>query len=258
MGMIEDILADLHLSDKEVAIYTTLLTLGKATAARISSASGINRTTVYAVCKELAAKGFIQEDSTKEIIFYSPTPPTELTKILKRERQALIERELKLEELAKEVRELPQSKKYVVPKMRFVEHEDKVIEFLHERSPMWLESQSPENKLWYGYQDHTLVSNPKYVEWIDWYWKDHKDTTKVFLLTNMSEAERSMEERRYVGRNIKFWKKGFDFTVSQWIVGDYSIMVMTNETPHYLVEIHDAVYADNMRKLFQNLWEDIP
>ena len=66
-----------------------------------------------------------------------------------------------------------------------------------------------------------------------------------------------MTADQYANRSIKFWKKGFDFTETQWIVGDYSIMIMSRQKPYYAVETHDAVYADNMRKLFKNLWEEI-
>lgn len=48
-----------------------------------------------------------------------------------------------------------------------------------------------------------------------------------------------------------------NFTVSQWILGDYSVMAQTRSRPHYLVEMHDAVYATNMRELFKNLWEEV-
>jgi hypothetical protein len=56
---------------------------------------------------------------------------------------------------------------------------------------------------------------------------------------------------------IKFWKKDFNFTATNGILGDYVILVMTKQRPHYIVEIHDAVYAENMRQVFRNLWDVI-
>lgn len=252
--MIEDVLSSLRLSDKEVGVYKALLETGKATAVRISTETGINRTTVYAVCKELVGKGYVQEDNTKKIIYYLPTPPKELLKITKRERQALIDKELAIGELAKTITDLPQSKSYVVPKIRFVEHEDKVLEYLYDNTDKWYGALPPQGREWYGFQDHTFVEYEPYLKWIDWHWKSSPDSN-LYLLTNNSDAEKKLVDAPYPNRNIKFWNKGFDFTESQWIVGDFSILLMTRQKPHYLVELHDAVYADNMRKLFKELWD---
>jgi predicted transcriptional regulator len=250
-------LSSMGLTDNQVAIYRAILEFGKTTPARLSVQTGINRTTVYAVGKELLQKGFIQEDTLKGVTYYYPTSPKELAKITKRERQALVQKELAIAELAKAMQTLPQSKSYAVPRIKFIEHEDRVAEFLYSESHKWLGVLPPEKRVWYGFQDHTFVEHGPYRKWIEWYWKDFSEKDSLYLLSNDSSIEKQMRVVEYERRRIKFWKKDFDFTESQWIVGDYSIMIMTRQRPHYLVEMHDAVYADNMRKLFKNLWEEI-
>ncbi|MEN9390645.1 MAG: hypothetical protein RLZZ283_745 [Candidatus Parcubacteria bacterium] len=255
--MLEEELKSLGLTDKESLVYRAVLEVGKATPARLGSITGINRTTVYAIGKELLQKGFIQEDSLKGVTYYYPTPPKELVKITRKERQALIEKELAIEELAKTIQEMPQSKKYAVPRIKFIEGEQKVEEYLYERAGMWLKGKAGDEGIWWGFQDHDFVGFEPYGVWIKWYWKQAPETTELKLLSNDEQVEREMKSATPSRRQIKFWKKGFDFTETHWILGDYSILIMTREKPHYLVEIHDAVNADNMRKLFKNLWEEI-
>ncbi len=254
--MLEEQLSALGLSDKEAVVYQTVLASGKTTPARIAIATGINRGTVYAVCKQLLDAGYILEDGLKGVTYYTPTPPKELLKITKSERQTLIEKELKLGELAKSIATLPQSKTYAVPRLRFVEHEDKIVEYLYENTERWYGSLPHDERTWYGFQDHTLVEHKPYVDWIAWHWKESPQS-QLYLLSNDSEAEKQIQTGLSPNRHIKFWKKSFKFTESEWIVGEYAILIMTKQKPHFLLEMHDAIYADNMRELFRSLWEEI-
>ena len=63
-----------------------------------------------------------------------------------------------------------------------------------------------------------------------------------------------MVEQNLTRRQIRFWEGDSDFTGTLWMVGDYIIMIQTVERPFYLVEIHDAVLAHNMREVFKKLW----
>lgn len=254
--MVQETLKELGLSEKEIIVFRVVLEYGKLSPARISALTDINRTTVYAVAKDLVQKGFFLEDSLKGAIYYTPTPPKDLVKVAKKERQALINKELLLEELAKEVKETPRSKTYAIPKVKFIEGEDKIEEFLYEANHLWMKNY-PQGTTWWGFQDHTFVEHKPYLEWIDWQWKHMPKNIDLKLLSNDTQPEQSIPREKYPRRNIKFWKKSFNFTTSQWIVGDYSIMIQTREKPHYLVETYDAVYAQNMRELFKNLWDEV-
>lgn len=64
--------------------------------------------------------------------------------------------------------------------------------------------------------------------------------------------------RGYKRRNIKFWKNAGAFTATTWVMGDYVAMVVTNQHPHYLVEIHDKMFAQNFCILFKGIWESLP
>jgi hypothetical protein len=41
------------------------------------------------------------------------------------------------------------------------------------------------------------------------------------------------------------------------VLGDYVFFCVTSTKPHYCVEIHDAVMAENLREMFKGVWEKI-
>jgi len=252
--MIDQILKKLGLNDKEIRVYLTILEYGKILPARVAQITKINRTTVYATAKELLKKGVITEDIGEKSTYYVALPPEDLNQLITKEKSKLKEKEKLIKEAILELEILPKAKTYSIPKIRFIDEID-VKDFLYKQTPIWIESMKKTNSTWWGFQDHTFVE--QHQEWIDWLWKYAPQEIDLKLITNSSKIEREMTKKKIARRNIRFWKKDFKFTASQWIIGDYLIMIVTRQKPHYLVEIHDPVFAENMRELFRNLWEEI-
>jgi hypothetical protein len=88
-----------------------------------------------------------------------------------------------------------------------------------------------------------------------WFWKTAPKQIDLKLFSNKSEIETQMKEKKIIRRQIKFWKGENELTGTQWVVGDYIILIVTKERPYYLVEIKDAIMAHNMRELYKNTWE---
>jgi len=55
---------------------------------------------------------------------------------------------------------------------------------------------------------------------------------------------------------VRYWDRTNEFSATQAVIGDYVLFVTTQEHPHYLVEIHDAVMAENLRQLFKGVWNE--
>ncbi len=250
--MLEKLLNQLGLGNKEQIIYKLILEHGKISPALLSRLTKINRTTVYSVAKELKEKGLIVEDLGGKALYYLPARENELKKIIEIEKEKTeqkIENILELQEILKSI---PQSKTYSVPKIRFIDEVD-LEKYLYEASPRWIENQMQADKTWWGFQDHTFVE--KYEDWIDWFWKKAPKEINLKLFSNKSEIEEKMKGKEITRRQIKFWKGENNFTGTQWIVGDYIILIVTQQRPYYLVEINDSVMAHNMREVFKNSWQ---
>lgn len=247
----EKILTQLGLGPKEQQIYTLILERGKITPAMLSRLSEINRTTVYSVAKELHDKGLIVEDLGGKTLYYMPAREEELEKMIKRETEKTQSKIAHIQQLQEMLKNIPESTSYSVPKIRFIDETD-VEDYLYEATPRWIESLITNDPTWWGFQDHTFAE--KYHAWIDWYWKQAPETLNLKMFTNDSEIEKSMSDKGYTRREVRFWGGENNFTSSQWIVGSYVIMIVTHQKPYYLVEIHDSVIAHNMREVFRSLW----
>ncbi len=251
--MLTESLFNLGLNQKEIDVYLAVLRQGKATPTDISKVSGVNRTTVYSVAKNLIEKGLIHLDQKGKIHFLAAKSPEELLDMVEREKMELKKKEKVAQDAIKELSALTRGQQFSIPKIQLIE-EKKLEQFLYKRMPEWVTNNRKYQEKWWGFQDHTILE--KYGEWIEWTWNAFPDLD-VKLLSNETELERKMEKRVISRREIKFWEKTKDFSGTLWVAGDYLIMVVTRTRPHYLVEINDAVLAANQRELFKGLWQEV-
>ncbi len=250
--MIENILKQLGFGDKEIKVYLTILEQGKTTPANIASITGIKRTTVYSISKELLDKGVITEDIAGPHGYLVALPPEDLKNIAQKEERELQNKRILIDQAVNELQTFTKNTKYAVPKITFIYEED-LNDFLYKQTPEWNKSMLTKDSTWWGFQDPSFPSS--YPEWIDWVWKTSPKEIQLKLLSHRSKAEEEIAAKNYERRNIRYWKDGFNFTGTNIVAGDYILLIITSQKPHYLVQIHDATMAHNMREMFRSMWE---
>ncbi len=250
--MIQQILKQLGFGDREIKVYLAILEQGKTTPAHIATLTGIKRTTVYSISKELLDKGVIAEDIGGPHSFLVALPPEDLKNMAQKEERDLQNKRILIDQAVTELQTFTKNTKYSIPKITFIYEED-VENFLYKQSPEWSRSIMSHDGVWWGFQDPSYAK--LYPHIIDWYWKECAPKELVLkLLSNKTSDEQRVAKRGYERRHIKFWDKG-NFTGSTWVCGDYLVILITSQKPHYLVQIHDATMAHNMRELFKSIWE---
>lgn len=249
--MIQELLKQLGFSEKEIAIYIAVLQKGKVSPSDVAKTTGINRTTVYSVAKDLIKRGVISEDLGIDSTRYLVALPLN---DLKQEEERKIENKKKtLNQAIEELSILSKDAKYTVPKIVFIDGKN-LEKYLYKQSKTWSKSIMKRDGIWWGFQDVSYVEH--YEKIIDWYWKEvAPPELSLKLLTNKSPLEQEMAKKQYPQRKIKFWSNTKQFTASTWVCGDYVVMIITSQKPHYLVEIYDATLAHNMRETFKGLWK---
>jgi sugar-specific transcriptional regulator TrmB len=252
-NMIHDLLKQLGFNEKETTIYLAILGQGKATPADIAKVSQINRTTVYSVAKELIKKGVITEDLGTHSRYLMARPPEDLKNIAQKEEKQLAKKREIIDTTIQELGKFTKNTSYSIPKIVFIP-EDDLENYLYKQAPKWSESIMKYDKNYWGFQDRYFVSH--YEEWIDWFWEQQAPKDLVVKLLSNQSAEK-IKEKKFTQRKIKFFGGGEDFTSTVWIAGDYVVMIVLNQRPHYLVEINDAVLAHNLRKVFQGIWKKV-
>ncbi len=254
--MLETILRNIGLTDKEISVYTTLMQQKRLTPAKVAKATGLNRSTVYSIAKGLMRKDLVAEEHIKNQTLLSALPPSNLNNLVKKEERELKEKKDLIGNAITELEAITTNTGFSIPKITFVYEED-LENYLYEQTPKWNDSVLRYDGAWWGFQDHTFVQN--YQEWVDWFWnKSAPEGVLLKMLTNKSDVEKRMSVKGYARRMVKFWDKGKDFTCSMWVNGDYILMITTKQRPHYLVQIHDKTLAHNMREMFKSIWENQP
>lgn len=252
--MIEQNLAQLGLSEKEVAVYLEVLRRGKVLPAEVAKLTGLNRSTVYSVALELKKRGIMAEDLGGPARYLVALPPEDLAQLAIREEVALQKKRRLIQETVQELKSVAERSVYSPPKITFITQEE-IRSYLQKRTPEWNANILKHDRKWWGFQDHTFLDS--YGDWIKWYWDNPPAGIHTILLSNRSEIEREMKKRKYADREILFWKEADQFTSTVWVAGEYLVMVSTRVEPHYLVEIHDALLAQNMRQLFKGIWKSL-
>ncbi len=250
----QDTLRKIGLNDKEIKIYLTLIKNGKITPTVLSRLTKINRATVYSIAKNLLSLGIIAEDLGGKTLYLTPLPPERLYEIVEKSRRELKEKELLIKKAVSELSLIKSEQEYPVPKIRFVE-EEKLEDFLYDNCAKWNNELLKFDATGWGFQDHSLIEH--FEEWIIWTWhsKEYQNPLiKAKLFSNQSQIEQKMGKKLWrEKRNIRFLND-MNFTASVWVAGDYLVMASTRAHPFYLVEIHDAALAHNMRETFKKLW----
>jgi hypothetical protein len=80
--------------------------------------------------------------------------------------------------------------------------------------------------------------------------------TRLFTNKKLSEVELS-KKHTSTRRQIKYWEQAKEFTATHTVIGDYVLFVVTAKRPHYMIETHDAVMAENLRQMFKGMWDEV-
>jgi len=245
------LLKQLDFSDKEIQIYLTLLQEGELSPQKISKLTNINRSTVYAVCDDLCRLGVIKKNPIKSTSSYLALDPVELQKLYKQDEKDLIIKKAKINSAITELEKIAKDTQYTIPKITFVTEEE-INKYLHERSAEWDKEMAKANNIWWGFQDASFVDH--YEKWIDWYWQQNNPDIVVQLLSNLTLKEESIKTD-YPRRKIKFLNRKHNFDSTIWLIGDFVVIIQTQEKPFYLYEIHEPQLANSMRFMLSELWD---
>lgn len=255
MATLEENLKLLELADSEIVVFLKLASLGKASAVAIAQSTEINRTTVYSILKQLKQRGLVIEDLGRSVHEFHICPVSQLVQLIETEERTLEVKKEAAKQIAKSLSEMTSKASYVIPKIQFIT-EDKIERFLYQQSPEWSQSIKEDGGFYWGFQDQHFAES--FSEWIDWYWKQpFSEPITLQLLSNDSEEEQRVAANNYTRRHIAFWKDTVKFTSTLWVMGDYVVTIVLSESPHHLVEIHDATLASNLREVFKTIWSDL-
>lgn len=226
--------------------------MGRAQAHTVAKRADISRTNAYPVLNKLIEKGVVSVQLHRGVSYYLANPPSALFTMVKKEEEALKRKQNNAEQLVKLLEPVFKSKNYIIPKLRFCEGNSNVESLLFEQLDEWFASMMKYDDILWGYQDESFIR--QYGKWLDKYWRNKSETHQIRLFCNLSEEELEANEK-IANRRTRYLGPDFEMQSGIWICGDYIVMLMTKDKPHYAHQINDPVFAANLRLVFKKLWE---
>lgn len=250
--MIEELFGKLGYSPNETKIYSRLVECDKATASDLSKNTKIPRATVYTVLDSLIERGVVTHEKSGGKSFFVAAPPSALSREVEIQREVLDERSKIAKDLAKALTPHFRKVEHSIPRLNFVEGKRNIETLLYEYLPEWRRSTGEvgDFTLW-GYQDHTFVE--EYRRWHDHLWRTRSTKEKIYLFSNASNIEKELLHKVPM-REVRALPEGTLFRSSIWLYGDYILIAMTRERPHFAIHIKNDIFAANLRAIFQLLW----
>lgn len=251
--MIEHIFQKIGFSDKEAAVYQSLLQVGSATPAQVARATRLNRTTIYDVMDTLVHRGIASKFKKGPKTYFYALDPRQLVAYLNREEQesmGKIEKQKKLvQNFLPELISL-QNPLSTKPKVQFFEGEKGVRE---------------------AYEDTLTATEPlraytnvaEMLECLPNFFPDYfkrrakaKIGIRAVFVDNKKSRERALADREELRQSKFLLDKTKSFSPEIKIYNDK--MVIASWREKMAIVIQSKELAELQKIIFDTLWELLP
>jgi sugar-specific transcriptional regulator TrmB len=232
-------LTSLGLSEPEAQVYLSLLRLGQSPASRIAKDTGIKRTTIYPILRNLTAKGFVSLFFKHDERHYLAQRPQKISSYYKKRLQTFEDIIPQLETLDK--------KQAQVLGLRFIETTAELEKFYTSvvtSYPGKTYYIIGDSKSWEGIDPNFLIQ----------YRKDRaKAKINVKLLLSANSRDHSPTDPT-LRREVKFLPAKYKFKSTIDIYPD-QILIVSPELSALAVVIAIPAMTDVFRSMFEMLWD---
>lgn len=251
--MLKSQLEELGLSDKEAKVYVALAETGRAVATTLCKRTAIPRATLYGVLDSLIEKGVVLKEQTISSSYFVVSNPESFLKIFEKQEEEVKSKKKVAVQVVDLLQGYIKNTHYSIPKVQIFEGKHSIEQMLYRNLPLWRESCARDgNKTVLGYQDSSFVDG--YPEWHQYVWSEKYQGERICLFSNKIDLKKE-RSRKVSNREIKTLPEGIVFSSSIWVYGEYIVMGITNQKPHYVIQMKDAILSANLRAIFELLWK---
>lgn len=249
---LDTLFSQLGFQPKEQQVFLSLVEHGKQSATELSRRVKIPRATLYSLLDSLLQRGVISREQKRGSRLFLASNLESLKRLVETEREQLKLKEQAASELFSLLAPVMKVAGYAPPKIQVYEGKKSIENMLYDNLPLWRESyfKFGDNTLW-GYQDPTFVES--YLKWHHFMWQSMSGREKIRLFSNRANIEGELKHR-IPNREVRALPASAHFSSSIWIYGEYIVMGMTRQEPHYAVQLKDPIFASNLRTFFELLW----
>ncbi len=250
--MLHSALEKFGFNEKQQRVYIALAEAGKVTCTELSKRTNVPRATLYAILDSLIERGVVSREQTRGSALFLINNPEAFVRIVDREKNVLSDKDKAAQDIIEMVSPFLATSHYSLPKVQVFEGKQNIENMLYDYLPLWRRSYAEvADYTQWGFQDPVFVES--YLRWHQHLWSSMGEDEKIRLFSNQANVEKELQHR-IQRREVRPLPEGVQFRSSIWIYGDYIIMGITRNKPHYAVQMKDEILASNLRTIFQLLW----
>jgi HTH-type transcriptional regulator, sugar sensing transcriptional regulator len=245
----EEILAKIGLTSQEARTYLALLKLKECQTGTLCKETGIASSNIYKILDSLLQKGLVSYKLKNNIKVFMPSNPEALNELF-------LEREKKLDEERKEVKELISNLK--IPKQEQEPYSNyKYFEGISGIKALWLEMASSLSTLEKGEVTRVYTGKKEIYEKLAGFYDEfHKIRLKLgggYKIIFPFEDRATGERRKKQHSEVKYMDLNNE---AEWgVLGDkFFIQTLTGKTLSAFL-ITDKKMADTFKQTFEQLWK---
>ncbi len=237
-----NILKELGLIENEINIYLELLKRGPSLASDIAQSTGLHRTHAYDILRSLIKKSLVSHMIRENRKYFQAVGPEQLESLLNDKKEQLEKDEKILSELIKELQET-----IVIPKPHLI-----VSVYEGQKGFKALLEDILRRK-----KDYLVLGyNPKAEESLKYflpgfYKRRIKANIKRRAIVDPRFKGSDVEKQKL--QEIRFLNYGFPMGII--VYGERVVMTIIQETGQVAVVIENQKFADNFKKLFDQMWK---
>jgi sugar-specific transcriptional regulator TrmB len=252
--MIQEVLEEIGLSEKEASVYLALLEIGSGKVQGLSRKTRLNRTTIYDILESLTQKGLVSRYKKGGATYFNALEPDRLLTYLDREaeeREKLTKRQKqKISDILPQLVSMQDIYAAGRPKVRFFEGEKGMREAYEDTLT------AKETILAYANVQTMHEGLPDFFP--EYYAR--RARKRIFIRTILPQNELSLERARHNQEEMRDTRflpdKDDTFSPEVNIYGDKILVASWKEKMAIIIESKEL--ADLQRLTFELLWRTLP
>jgi len=252
MDKIENILRKIGLSGVESHVYIGLLENGEQAASSLARDLNIPRNTTRGILDKLCERQIVSKIYRRNTQYYHAKNPISILKLLSEEREKINDVESSLKSVMPLLIGLHE-KKNVVPKIRFYEQDNEIIEAFNHS----LYAEVDEILTFTSYEffkSKKLRDND-----VDFYipMRIKKGISMKVLVGTTDFPEKKIPKEGGQLRERRFLPENLVLPGNFMIYGDFVFYLSSTEEEQMALQIESSIMAETLRVLFMYIWETV-
>ncbi|MFA6917902.1 MAG: urea ABC transporter substrate-binding protein [Candidatus Gracilibacteria bacterium] len=256
--MIQQLLSDIGLSDKESAMYIALLRHGEQPISFLAKKVGFNRGTGYVILHSLLEKGLVTKSTKKDVNYFAPLDPEQLITYLEHRKQKIESDKTRVKAMMEQLTAIA-NPNAVKPKIKFFEGAEGARTVLED-------TLSSHEKVLHAYQSISDVIDFAGADFFEDYTNRRIQTSCVLYAIQTRDKDKKAfdldpRSRRHTTskkelREIRYASEDMAFPMTMYIY-DNKLAVISSKEEGFSLIIESRELAEMQKKIFGMMWNSM-